>query len=231
MERIRTPVWCKGLMGDQSSSLLTIYSHISFWCNHSGSAFLRMNSSASIPSIVGGRFTRFCFPCIKMVISSFRRRFFSAFSDAVNLRFLFGMMETALYLLLANYRRKSHFSIVRQNLIPGAPFWHSGHFLSLHITGMLPRALPQEFGVYFKAVVGNFKGMRLSLKVIFARLISRASIGEWEDGPIHGKNAQLVTLVGRASRFRFGGMCQVSLGWIIMIGPFLQRRNQLDFPG
>ena len=56
-----------------------------------GSAFLRMNSSTSIPSMVGGRLTRFCFPFMKIVLYSFFRRFFSAFSAAVSLRLRFAI--------------------------------------------------------------------------------------------------------------------------------------------
>ena len=63
-----------------------------------GSAFLRMNSSTSIPSMVGGRRIRFCFPLMKMVMYSFCLRFFSAFSAAVSFRLRFAMMVTALYL-------------------------------------------------------------------------------------------------------------------------------------
>src|SRR5213596_2520468 len=68
-------------------------SQSSFWWSQIGSAFLRMNSSASIPSIVGGRFTRFCFPLTKMVMYSRLRRFFSAFSLAVSFRFAFAMVQ------------------------------------------------------------------------------------------------------------------------------------------
>jgi len=85
------------LLGDHDSSSSVIYSHISFWCNQMGSAFLRMNSSTSIPSMVGGRLTRFCFPLIKMVMNSFCRRFFSAFSAAVSFRLRFAMMDIALF--------------------------------------------------------------------------------------------------------------------------------------
>ena len=62
---------------DYSSSV--IYSHISFWCNQMGSAFLLMNSSTSIPSMAGGRLIRFCFPFTKIVMYSFCRCLFSPF--------------------------------------------------------------------------------------------------------------------------------------------------------
>jgi hypothetical protein len=39
-----------------------------------------------MPSMVGGRLTRFCFPRMKTVMYSLRRRFFSAFSAAVSFR-------------------------------------------------------------------------------------------------------------------------------------------------
>ena len=65
----------------------SIKRHISFWCNQIGSAFLRINSSTGKPSMVGGRFTRFCLPLMKITrVSSFRRRF-AARSLAVNFRF------------------------------------------------------------------------------------------------------------------------------------------------
>ena len=79
---------------DYSSS--AIYSHISFWCNQMGSAFFRMNSSTSIPSMVAGRLTRFCFPLMKMVMYSFYQRFFSLFSAAVSLRLRFAVIDAAL---------------------------------------------------------------------------------------------------------------------------------------
>ena len=62
------------LLGGHGSSSSVIYSHISFLCNQMGSAFLRMNSSTSMPLMVGGRLTRFCFPLMKMVMYSFCRR-------------------------------------------------------------------------------------------------------------------------------------------------------------
>src|SRR3989442_105240 len=52
-----------------------------------------MNSSASIQSIVGGRFTRFCLPLTKMVMYSPLRCFFSAFSLAVSFRFRIAMVQ------------------------------------------------------------------------------------------------------------------------------------------
>jgi hypothetical protein len=69
---------------------------------------------------------------IKMVIYSFRRRFFSAFSAAVSFRLRFTMMDIALFLSLAGLAEfvYFHFFIIRQYLIPGAPFWHSGHSLA-----------------------------------------------------------------------------------------------------
>jgi hypothetical protein len=54
-----------------------------------GSAFLAMNSSTGMPSIIGGRGTRFCFPLMKIVMYfSFRSRR-ARFSAAVRLRFGF----------------------------------------------------------------------------------------------------------------------------------------------
>ena len=64
-----------------------MYSHISFWCSQIGSAFLRMNSSTSIPSIVGGRLTRFCLPFMKTVMYSSRRFFLAAFWSGLSLFF------------------------------------------------------------------------------------------------------------------------------------------------
>ncbi|MBN1907210.1 MAG: hypothetical protein JW927_19175, partial [Deltaproteobacteria bacterium] len=55
---------------------------------------LKMNSSTSIPSIVGGRFTRFCFPFMNMVLYSFFRLFFAAFSAAVSFRLRFAIINT-----------------------------------------------------------------------------------------------------------------------------------------
>jgi len=74
---------------DSSSSVM--HSHISFWCSQIGSAFLRINSSGSISSMVDGRLTRFCFPLTKMVMYSFRLLFFSAFSAAVSFRLGFAI--------------------------------------------------------------------------------------------------------------------------------------------
>ena len=71
-----------------------MYSHISFWWSQIGSAFLRMNSSTLIPSIVGGRLIRFCFPLINMAIYSCWRFLFAAFSAGVNFRFGFPMTAT-----------------------------------------------------------------------------------------------------------------------------------------
>jgi hypothetical protein len=93
------------LLGDHDSSSSVIYSHISFWCNQMGSAFLRMNSSTSIPSMVGGRLTRFCFPLIKMVMYSFCRRFFSAFSAAVSFRLRFAMMDISLFFTRSGFAK------------------------------------------------------------------------------------------------------------------------------
>src|SRR5271169_5440062 len=50
-----------------------------------------MNSSTDMPSILGGRLTRFCFPLMKMYIYSSRLRHFSAFSAAVSFRFCFAI--------------------------------------------------------------------------------------------------------------------------------------------
>ena len=70
-----------------------ISSHISFSCRKIGSALRRMNSSTSIPSMVGGRRTRFCLPFIKTVVNSRRRRLFSAFSAGVSLRLSFFILS------------------------------------------------------------------------------------------------------------------------------------------
>ena len=81
------------------SSLSLISSHISFWCSQMGSAFRLMNSSTSMPSIVGGRLTRFCFPWMKMVMNSCRRLFRSLFSAAVSFRLRFDILVAAGILL------------------------------------------------------------------------------------------------------------------------------------
>jgi hypothetical protein len=52
-----------------------------------------MNSSTSIPSMVGGRLTRFCFPWTKMVINSFRRLFRARRWAAVSFRLGFAMAD------------------------------------------------------------------------------------------------------------------------------------------
>ena len=52
-----------------------------------------MNSSTSMPSMVGGLFTRFCLPFTKMIIVSWRRFFFARFSALESLRFDFGIGE------------------------------------------------------------------------------------------------------------------------------------------
>ena len=111
------------LLGDHDSSSSVIYSHISFWCNQMGSAFLRMNSSTSIPSMVGGRLTRFCFPLIKMVMYSFCRRFFSAFSAALSFRLRFAMMDIALFLSRSGFAKIACAQLlgILQYLIPAAP--------------------------------------------------------------------------------------------------------------
>jgi hypothetical protein len=62
--------------------------------SQTGSAFCRMNSSTSIPSMVGGRRSRFIFPWTKMVMNSWRRRFFAAFSASVSFRFRLAMTPT-----------------------------------------------------------------------------------------------------------------------------------------
>ena len=67
---------------------LSISSQSSFWCIQIGSAFLRMSSPISMPSTVGGRLTRFCFPLMNIVMYSCWRFFFSAFSAEVNFRFV-----------------------------------------------------------------------------------------------------------------------------------------------
>jgi hypothetical protein len=41
-----------------------------------------------MPSIVGGRGTRFCFPLMKMIVVFFFRSHFARFSAAVSLRFI-----------------------------------------------------------------------------------------------------------------------------------------------
>jgi hypothetical protein len=53
-------------------------SYISLSRSQIGSAFIRMNSSTSMPSILGGLLIRFCFPLTNMVMCSFLIRFFSA---------------------------------------------------------------------------------------------------------------------------------------------------------
>jgi len=62
-----------------------------------------MNSSTSIPSIVGGRLTRFCFPFMNMVMYSFCRRFFAVFSAAVSFRLHFAVMGIALFILRSRF--------------------------------------------------------------------------------------------------------------------------------
>ncbi len=111
------------LFGDHDSSSSVIYSHISFWCNQMGSAFLRMYSSTSIPSMVGGRLTRFCFPLIKMVMYSFCRRFLSAFSAAVSFRLRFVMVDIAPFLSSNGFAKIACNQLLRvlQYLIPSAP--------------------------------------------------------------------------------------------------------------
>jgi hypothetical protein len=68
-------------------------SHISFWRNQIGSAFLAMNSSTGMPSINSGRGTRFCFPLIKIVMNFFFRSRRARFSAAVRLRFGFACLR------------------------------------------------------------------------------------------------------------------------------------------
>jgi len=95
-------IHCSRWLGGQNSSSSVIYSHISFWCNQMGSVFLRINSSISIPLMVGGRLTRFCFPLMKMVMYSFCRSFFST---AVSFCLRFAMMDIrSISLLLRVYR-------------------------------------------------------------------------------------------------------------------------------
>ncbi len=63
----------------------------SFWWSQIGSAFWRSHSSASMPSMVGGRRTRFCLPRTNIHIYSWRILAFSAFCAAVNFRFCLAM--------------------------------------------------------------------------------------------------------------------------------------------
>ncbi len=65
-----------------------INSHIPFWCSHSGSAFLAMYSSTGIPSINGGRRTRFCLPLTNTVMNAALRSFRRRFSTRVSGRML-----------------------------------------------------------------------------------------------------------------------------------------------
>jgi hypothetical protein len=50
-----------------------------------------------MPSMAGGRLIRFCFPLMKMVMYSFCRRFFSAFSATVSFLLRFVMMDAGLF--------------------------------------------------------------------------------------------------------------------------------------
>jgi len=52
-----------------------------------GSAFLAMNSSTGMPSINGGRGTRFCLPLMKIIMYFLLRSRRARFSAAVRLRF------------------------------------------------------------------------------------------------------------------------------------------------
>ena len=67
-----------------------------------GSAFLSMNSSSLMPSIVVGRLTRLCFPSTNMVMNSCGRRLFSARSAAVSFRLGFFMFIKTCCTLLGN---------------------------------------------------------------------------------------------------------------------------------
>ncbi len=78
-----------------------MYSHSSFWCSHIGSAFLLMNSSVSIPSIVSGRLTRTCLPFMKthmyfFCLSAFAS-FLARFCAAVSFRFTFAISVNYLW--------------------------------------------------------------------------------------------------------------------------------------
>src|SRR4030042_3640665 len=79
-----------------------MYSHISFWCNQIGSAFFLMNSSASMPSIVGGRLICFCLPFMKTVMYSSCRFFFAAFCSGVSFffRLVICVLTAALTLIM-----------------------------------------------------------------------------------------------------------------------------------
>ena len=74
--------------------------------------------------MVGGRLTRFCFPLMKMVMYSFCRRFFSAFSAAVSFRLRFAMMDIAVFLAHAGFAEFElpQLLVILQYRIPGAPF-------------------------------------------------------------------------------------------------------------
>jgi hypothetical protein len=82
---------------------------------------------------------------MKMVMYSFCRRFFSAFSAGVSFRLRFAMMD------ISRFRYRSLFTdfewsqllIILQYLIPGAPFWHSGHSLSCISDPFVPYTKPQ----------------------------------------------------------------------------------------
>jgi hypothetical protein len=74
--------------------------------------------------MVGGRLTRFCFPLMNMVMYSFCRRFFSAFSAAVSFRLRFAMMDIALFLS----QRHEYFSVMPE---------HSGVLIEIVCTHLL----------------------------------------------------------------------------------------------
>lgn len=63
-----------------------MYSHSPFWWRNIGSAFIRMKSSTSMPSILTGRRTRTCLPFTKMVMNSCRRFLRARFCAGVSFR-------------------------------------------------------------------------------------------------------------------------------------------------
>jgi len=70
----------------QSSWFSLMYSHSPFWWRNIGSAFIRMKSSTSLPSILTGRRTRTCLPLTKIVMNSCRRFLRACFSAGVSFR-------------------------------------------------------------------------------------------------------------------------------------------------
>ena len=65
-----------------------------------------MNSSRSIPSIVGGLLTRFCFPLTKMIMNSCRRFLRSLFSAALSFRLRFAMTYARSQKQLQRFRKR-----------------------------------------------------------------------------------------------------------------------------